>query len=67
MGEPPAVIHRRSAEDLVDSLERICEMYRFCDCSEPEWLESIEGARGFSCDCGVSQRAAGSSSWSEPS
>ena len=44
MGEPPAVIHRRSAEDLVESLERDLRDAQVLRLLEPEWLENIEGA-----------------------
>src|SRR3954463_7417903 len=44
MGEPPAVIHRRSADDLVESLERDLGDAQILRLLEPEWLESIEGA-----------------------
>ena len=44
MGEPPAVIHRRSAEDLVESLERDLVDAQVLRLLEPEWLENMPGA-----------------------
>jgi hypothetical protein len=44
MGEPPAVINRRSAEDLVESLERDLGDAQILRLLEPEWLENMPGA-----------------------
>ena len=44
MGEPPAVIHRRSAEDLVESLERDLRGAQILRLLEPEWLDNMPGA-----------------------
>jgi len=44
MGEPPAVIHRRSAEDLVESLEHDLRDAQILRLLEPGWLEHMAGA-----------------------
>ena len=44
MGEPPAVIHRRSADDLLDAFEQDLRDVRVLRLLDAEWLDSIEGA-----------------------
>jgi hypothetical protein len=44
MGEPPAVIHRRSADDLLEAFRQTCATSGCCGCYDAEWLDSIEGA-----------------------
>ena len=44
MGEPPPVIHRRSADDLLDAFEQDLRDVRVLRLIDAEWLESIERA-----------------------
>jgi len=44
MGEPPAVIHRRSPDDLVESFERDLIDAQVLRLLEPEWLDNMAGA-----------------------
>jgi hypothetical protein len=44
MGEPPPVIHRRSADDLLDAFEQDLRDVRVLRLLDAEWLDSIEGA-----------------------
>jgi hypothetical protein len=44
MGEPPAVIHRRSVEDLVETLERDLGDAQILRLLEPEWLDNMPAA-----------------------
>ena len=44
MGEPPAIIHRRSADDLLDAFEQDLRDVRVLRLLDAEWLDSIEGA-----------------------
>jgi hypothetical protein len=41
MGEPPSVIHRRSADDLIASLEHDLRGAQILRLLEPEWLENM--------------------------
>jgi len=44
MGEPPPVIHRRSADDLLDAFEQdLCDV-RVLRLIDAEWLNSIDRA-----------------------
>lgn len=44
MGEPPAVIHRRSADDLLEAFEQDLGDVRVLRLLDAEWLDSIAGA-----------------------
>ena len=44
MGEPPAVIHRRSADDLLEAFEQDLREVRVLRLLDAAWLDSIEGA-----------------------
>lgn len=44
MGEPPLVIHRRSADDLLEAFEQDLRDVRVLRLLDAEWLDSIEGA-----------------------
>ena len=44
MGEPPAVIHRRSADDLLDAFEQDLRGVMVLRLLDAEWLDSIEKA-----------------------
>ena len=44
MGEPPAVIHRRSPDDLLESFERDLNDAQVLRLLEPEWLDNMAGA-----------------------
>ncbi len=44
MGEPPAIIRRRSADDLLDAFEQDLRDVRVLRLLDAEWLDSIEGA-----------------------
>jgi hypothetical protein len=44
MGEPPAVIQRRSTEDLVESFEHDLDDAQVLRLLEPEWLDNMAGA-----------------------
>jgi hypothetical protein len=44
MGEPPAAIHRRSADEILQSFDRDLQDVQVLRLQEPEWLESIVGA-----------------------
>jgi hypothetical protein len=44
MGEPPPVIHRRSADDLLDAFEQDLRDVRVLRLLDVEWLDRIEGA-----------------------
>ena len=44
MGEPPAVIHRRSFEDMVESLDQDLADAQILRLVEPEWLDNMAGA-----------------------
>ena len=44
MGEAPPVIHRRSADDLLDAFEQDLRDVRVLRLRDAEWLNSIEGA-----------------------
>jgi len=44
MGEPPAIIHRRSADDLLDAFEQDLRDVRVLRLLDAEWLDSIEWA-----------------------
>lgn len=44
MGEPPAVLTRRSADDLVEAFEQDLADVQVLKLLEPEWLDSMNGA-----------------------
>ena len=44
MGEPPPVIHRRSADDLLEAFEQDLRDVPVLRLLDAEWLESIEAA-----------------------
>ena len=44
MGEPPSVVHRRSADDLLEAFEQDLRDVRVLRLLDAEWLHSIEGA-----------------------
>ena len=44
MGEPPPVIHRRSADDLLEAFEQDLRDVRVLRLLDAEWLDNIEGA-----------------------
>lgn len=44
MGEPPAVIRRRSADDLLEAFEQDLRDVRVLRLLDAEWLDSIDGA-----------------------
>ena len=44
MGEPPPVVHRRSADDLLEAFERDLRDVRVLRLLDAEWLDSIERA-----------------------
>lgn len=44
MGEPPAVIQRRTADELVASFERDLGDVQVLRLLEPEWLDTMAGA-----------------------
>ena len=44
MGEPPSVMHRRSADDLLEAFEQDLRDVRVLRLLDAEWLDSIEGA-----------------------
>ena len=44
MGEPPAAFHRRSVEDMVESLEQDLADAQILRLVEPEWLDNMAGA-----------------------
>lgn len=44
MGEPPAVLHRRSADDILQSFEQDLADVQVLRLVEADWLESIAGA-----------------------
>ena len=44
MGEPPAVIHRPSADDLLEAFEQDLRDVRVLRLLDAEWLDSIAGA-----------------------
>jgi len=44
MGEAPPVIHRRSADDLLEAFEQDLRDVRVLRLLDAEWLDSIEGA-----------------------
>lgn len=44
MGEPPAVINRRSADEILQSFEQDLVDVQVLKLLEPEWLDSITGA-----------------------
>jgi hypothetical protein len=44
MGEPPPVIHRRSADDLLEAFEQDLRGVRVLRLLDAEWLDRIEGA-----------------------
>src|SRR5262249_49651514 len=44
MGEPPPVIHRRSADDLLEAFEQDLHDVRVLRLLDAEWLDNIEGA-----------------------
>ena len=44
MGEPPAVINRRSADEIVESFEQDLRDVQVLRLVEPEWLQNIQGA-----------------------
>ncbi|MGC4085819.1 MAG: hypothetical protein QM736_27755 [Vicinamibacterales bacterium] len=44
MGEPPAVITRRSADEILESFERDLADVQVLRLLEPEWLDNIAGA-----------------------
>jgi hypothetical protein len=46
MGEPPAVFHRRSVPEIVESFERDLASVRVLRLQEPEWLDSISDRAG---------------------
>ena len=43
MGEPPAAFHRRSVEDMVESLEQDLADAQILRLVEPEWLDNMAG------------------------
>ena len=43
MGEPPSVIHRRSADDLLEAFEQDLRDVRVLRLLDAEWLDSIDG------------------------
>ena len=44
MGEPPAAFHRRSVEDMMESLEQDLADAQILRLVEPEWLDNMAGA-----------------------
>jgi hypothetical protein len=44
MGEPPAVIVRRSADEIIDSFEQDLREVQVLRLVEPEWLENLQSA-----------------------
>jgi hypothetical protein len=44
MGEPPAVIHRRTADDLLEAFEHDLRDVRVLRLLDAEWLDSIKAA-----------------------
>jgi hypothetical protein len=44
MGEPPAVIHRRSADELLEAFEHDLRDVRVLRLLDAEWLDSIKAA-----------------------
>jgi hypothetical protein len=44
MGEPPAVLERRSTEDLLQTLERDLQDVQVLRLLEPEWLDALQEA-----------------------
>lgn len=44
MGEPPAVLNRRSLDDILQSFEQDLADVQVLKLLEPEWLDSISGA-----------------------
>jgi hypothetical protein len=44
MGEPPARLQRRSANELIDALEEELRDVQTLRLIDPEWLDSIQGA-----------------------
>ncbi len=44
MGEPPPVVHRRSADDLLEAFEQDLRDVRVLRLLDAAWLDSIEGA-----------------------
>ena len=44
MGEPPPVIHRRSADDLLEAFEQDLRDVKVLRLLDAEWLDNIEGA-----------------------
>jgi hypothetical protein len=51
MGEPPAVIRRRSPDELMESIEQELGEVQVLRLSGPEWLENIEGAARLRAAC----------------
>jgi hypothetical protein len=47
MGEPPAVIHRRSLDDLLESFEQDLRDVQVLRLLEPEWLDTAPGSARF--------------------
>ena len=46
MGEPPAVIHRRSADELLEAFEHDLRDVRVLRLLDAEWLDSNKAAPG---------------------
>jgi hypothetical protein len=44
MGEPPAVLIRRSADEIIDSFEQDLRDVQVLRLLDPQWLQSIRGA-----------------------
>ena len=44
MGEPPLIIHRRSADDLLEAFEQDLRDVRVLRLLDAEWLDSLAGA-----------------------
>jgi hypothetical protein len=59
MGEPPAVIRRRSVDDLVQSFEQDISDAQVLRLLEPEWLENIACASRISTAIGEFRRRGG--------
>ncbi len=47
VGEPPAVIERRSADQIIDSFDASLAGVQLVRLMEPEWLENMPGAARF--------------------
>lgn len=43
VGEPPAVLSRRTPDEIFDAIERDLQTVRVLRLVEPEWLDNMEG------------------------